>query len=460
MKTENLTPDININKDSEILAVAGEVSGDILGAEILKPLLKNTNLNNPKNISKNISLTGIGGTHLQKIGQQQFYNCHELAVRGYIEALPALFKILKIRSFLKKYLQKNPPKIYMGIDAADFNLHIEQYAPKNTKVVHVISPSIWAWRAERLQKIKKVVDYMFCIFPFEVDLYEKAGVPAIFIGHPLANQIPLKLNNLNNHSLNNLATQIQIQTKTAITLLPGSRVHEIKTLLPIFLDVAVKLIHQGITAVYLPVASMHVKHLIQTIIENHPESQTLQKHLQLTQNMHDALIFSQAALVASGTASLEVALYGTPMIIAYQVPKITAFLMQRQALINCVGLPNILYQKLIQKNTLNNFNDFNKFNNYICIPEHLQNLDVDVLVKQMQDLLLNREIIVTARHLPQLKGQHQPMRQAINASQQRAIFLDIHQQLRTKTAIKVENYFIEVDTGLEQAQKILENLMN
>ncbi len=305
-------------ESNALMAVAGEKSGDILGARILSGFTQ---------------LCGIGGEAMAAIGQKQWFTCHDLAVRGYVEALPALWRIYHIRQTLLRYLRTQNPRLYLGIDAADFNLHIEQYAYKVCKVVHIISPSIWAWRGERIKKIQKAVDYMLCLFPFEPDIYHRAGVKASFIGHPLAEQIPLEPSRHDKH---------------AIAILPGSRRIEIRALLPTFLEVVARLYADGERQFILPVAHPALKILIENMIAKAQHQDTLKgAHIQCVDTMAQALDIAKVALVASGTASLEVALYKVPMVIAYQVPWLTAQIMKRQAYIDCVGLPNILLKQKI-----------------------------------------------------------------------------------------------------------------
>lgn len=357
---------------SGILAVAGETSGDLLAATILK-----------KCLPENSHLFGVGGTNLQNLGMSLWQDCHALAVRGYVEALPALKRVLTIRKQLITALKYHPPKLYLAIDAADFNLHIEQYVNKQTtKIVHLISPSIWAWRFNRIYKMQNTIDCMLCIFPFEPKIYQAHNIRAHFIGHPLAQSIA-------HHSLNNIwHMQQQRQINKILALVPGSRIAEIKTLLGKFLESALQLWLEGaINTVHIPVASDYLKPYINFELQQFTNCfkrqqqfgmQKLNKFIQaihLKNTMKDALENSFFAIVASGTASLEVALYQVPMLIAYQVPKLTAYLTKRKALINCVGLPNILYQRYFNETDLQ-------------VPELLQDAcNVNHLVQTSKKLL-------------------------------------------------------------------------
>lgn len=319
-----------------ITAIAGETSGDMLAANVLYNLqtIITTDIN------------GIGGEWLNNIGQQQWFDCHDLAVRGYVEALPALAKILTIRNYILNKLEQEPPNLYLGIDAADFNLHIEQYASKfNIPVVHFISPSIWAWRGERIHKIKKAVDHMLCLFPFEPHIYHKHGVNATFIGHPMASKIDIEPNT------KPARTELELkQDILTIALLPGSRNSEIKTLGELFLKTArlLQKHYQSIQFV-LPIANNNIKARILDLREQFEDV-----NLTLTNSSTTALQACDFALVASGTATLETALHKKPMLIAYKVPWLTAQIMKRQSYLPYVGLPNILAGKIIVPEYLQN----------------------------------------------------------------------------------------------------------
>ncbi len=313
-----------------VTAIAGETSGDILAANVLYNL----------QTYREVNINGIGGSWLKEVGQKQWFDCHDLAVRGYVEALPALFKILKIRKHILTQLKENKPSLYLGIDAADFNLHIEQYAHKlNIPVIHFISPSIWAWRKERIHKIKQAVTHMLCLFPFEPEIYHKAGVQATYVGHPLASKINIEPNTIKARQ------ELEInQEFTTIALLPGSRNSEIKYLGKLFLDTASlldKYIERKMQFI-LPIANKNIQENILNLVRKYPHL-----NITLTNSSSLALESCDAALIASGTASLETALHKKPMLIAYQVPWLTAQIMKRQGYLPYVGLPNILAGKFI-----------------------------------------------------------------------------------------------------------------
>ncbi|MFM2343453.1 MAG: lipid-A-disaccharide synthase [Pseudomonadota bacterium] len=313
-----------------VTAIAGETSGDMLAANVLYNLQTYCE----------VDINGIGGSWLKQIGQQQWFDCHDLAVRGYVEALPALRRIFHIRSHILKQLEKNKPSLYLGIDAADFNLHIEQYAHKlDIPVVHFISPSIWAWRKERIHKIKKAVNHMLCLFPFEPQIYHKAGVQASYVGHPLASKIAFEPDTLKAREELGINADL-----TTIALLPGSRNSEIKYLGNIFLETAQlldKYVNRRIKFI-IPIANQNIKPAIVKLV-----NQFKYLDITLTDSSSLALRSCDVALVASGTATLETALHKKPMLIAYQVPWLTAQIMKRQGYLPYVGLPNILAGRFI-----------------------------------------------------------------------------------------------------------------
>jgi lipid-A-disaccharide synthase len=330
-----------------ITAIAGETSGDQLAASILYNV----------QTKRDVQINGIGGKHLKDMGQLQWFDCHNLAVRGYVEALPALKRILHIRKHILHQLKHEPPNLYFGIDAADFNLHIEQYAYKlGIPVVHFISPSIWAWRAQRIHKIKRAVNHMLCLFPFEAEIYHKAGIAATYVGHPMASKIDMHLDVAPARQILNMRA-----TCKTVALLPGSRKSEIRYLLPTFLHVAYLLQKQyGDSNIQfvLPIASQHVHHEIMHTIQNFKNTLApklnIELNLTLTDSSYLALQSCDSVLVASGTATLEAALHKKPMLIAYQVPWLTAQIMKHQGYLPYVGLPNILAGKFIVREYLQN----------------------------------------------------------------------------------------------------------
>lgn len=268
-----------------------------------------------------------------------------LAVRGYVEAIKQLPSILSLRRALVKDLLEHRPKAFLGIDAPDFNLGVEkQLKASGIPTIHFISPSIWAWRGDRIKGIQESVDRMLCIFPFEPEIYHKVGMPATYVGHPLASQIPMVPNTP--------AAKLKLgvgSDKALVAIMPGSRQSEVRMISPGFLRAMVLMYQQFGSDIefVLPVATPALKpqilDLLQPINQQFPD---MKIHL-LDGQASLALEACDVVLIASGTATLEAALWKKPMVISYQVPAITAWIMRRQAYLPYVGLPNILAGKFI-----------------------------------------------------------------------------------------------------------------
>lgn len=333
--------------NSLITCVAGEPSGDVLGAELIKGLHQNA-------FTAKYQLSGIGGSNMIKEGFTSDWEMSQLSVRGYIEALQQLPAILKIRSELLKKISTSSPKVYIGIDAPDFNLPIEKKCREwKIPTVHYISPSIWAWRFGRINRIKKSVDHMLCIFPFEVDIYHKVGMKATYVGHPLANIIPDQPDPQSAKdylSHQNLLHYGPIQDgETVIAVLPGSRQSEIEYIGKGFFKAIEHMfeMHQGIIRFLIPVATPILFEML-----NHLKNELLIRNEKIQVELIDGnsskvLEASDSVLIASGTATLEAALWKKPMVISYTVPWLTAQIMKRQGYLPYVGLPNILCKAFV-----------------------------------------------------------------------------------------------------------------
>jgi lipid-A-disaccharide synthase len=331
---------------SDIIIVAGEPSGDMLAASILKSMKEHPFFHNYK-------FSGIGGPHMQANDFNSIWNINTLSVRGYVETLGNIFAILKIRKELLLKLRVDPPRFFFGVDAPDFNLEIEKKCRKlNIPTFHFISPSIWAWRGERIYGIKKAVDHMFCIFPFETEIYKKHGISATFVGHPLANSIPDQPNQVQAKeklSLLKLNFGEIKEDETLIAVLPGSRKSEIKYIAPGFFK-AISIMqrtHLGKIRFLIPVA---IPLLLPALEEL--KNDTLRENPDvcielISSNSSLILEACDSVLIASGTATLEAALWKKPMVISYTVPWLTAQIMKRKAYLPYIGLPNILLKKFI-----------------------------------------------------------------------------------------------------------------
>ena len=327
---------------SNLACVAGEPSGDLLAAPALSALKQIPD-------TSNLEVYGIGGPRMQAEGLRSDWPMETLSVRGYVEAIKQLPAILKIRKeLIANLLGENRPDVYLGIDAPDFNLGVELALRKaGIPTLHFVSPSIWAWRAGRITKIKQAVDRMLCIFPFETEIYERAGMSATYVGHPLASEIPLEPNpssarqrieqifNLPTHALDGIV----------IAVLPGSRGSEIELIAPIFfktmLELAERLQGQSLHFI-IPIATPRLREPLEVLLKNTLE-QNPNLDIHLIDGEADAVLESaDVVLIASGTATLQAALWKKPMVISYKVPWLTAQIMKRQGYLPYVGLPNIL----------------------------------------------------------------------------------------------------------------------
>ena len=317
-----------INSTMKIIMVAGEASGDLLGARLLRELM----LIHPGLLAK-----GIGGEHMQALGFESWYPLEHLSVRGYVEVFKSLPRLLNIRRKLFKRILLEAPDIVIGIDAPDFNLSLEQrLRARGIKTVQYVSPAIWAWRPERAKKIKRSVDRVLSIFPMEKEIFKREGVPCSYIGHPLADDIEMEPN------VSHAKTDVGLSPNVlSIALLPGSRDAEIEQLLGLMLDVAQRLLRENSNVrFFMPVISAEHRSRVIAALES---IEILKGCITVTiGNAKTVLIASDVAVVASGTATLEAALCKCPMVVVYKVPRLTEILMKRKATTKFISLPNLL----------------------------------------------------------------------------------------------------------------------
>ena len=317
----------------KIAMVAGEASGDLLGAHLIGALRAHL---------PDARFLGIGGPKMQAAGQDAWWPAETLAVHGYAEALRHYRGIAGIRRRLLKRLLADPPDVFIGVDAPDFNLWLEaRLKAAGIPAIHFVSPSIWAWRPKRIRKIARSVSRMLCLFPFEAALYQKHGVPVSYVGHPLADLIPLEPDRHAARERLNLEPAGLI-----FALLPGSRQSELKYLASTFIETA-RLLHVRYPRARFLVPLVTRETRIQ--FENALWAAGAQE-LPLTLlfgHAHDAMAAADAVLVASGTATLETALYKRPMVIAYRMSPWSWRLMRRMRLQPWVGLPNILAGRFV-----------------------------------------------------------------------------------------------------------------
>ncbi|MBU3616967.1 lipid-A-disaccharide synthase [Polynucleobacter sp. JS-Polo-80-F4] len=326
----------------KLACVAGEPSGDLLAAPVLSALNQIPDMSG-------LDVYGIGGPRMQAEGMRSDWPMETLSVRGYVEAIKQLPAILKLRKeLIQNLLNEGRPDVYLGIDAPDFNLGVELELRKaGIPTLHFVSPSIWAWRAGRIKKISQAVERMLCIFPFETEIYDKAGVASTYVGHPLASEIPLEPNT--HQAREKLSQHLQIPAASleglVISVLPGSRGSEIELIAPVFFETMQLLIKRlkGQKLNFLiPVATPRLREpLEQLLLEAKNSNPDIQIHL-LDGMADEVLEAADVVLIASGTATLQAALWKKPMVISYKVPWLTAQIMKRQGYLPYVGLPNIL----------------------------------------------------------------------------------------------------------------------
>ena len=318
-----------------VAMVAGETSGDLLAGLLLDGL----NARWPA-----ITSSGIGGAHMAKRGFQAWWPSEKLAVRGYVEVLGHYREIVGIRRQLKTRLLNPPdghrPDIFIGVDAPDFNLDLEaDLKAAGVKTVHFISPAVWAWRADRVAKIRRSVDHVLCIFPFEPALLAVHGIAATYVGHPLANVIPMVPDRS--------AARAQLglhDDDVVVAVLPGSRMSEIQYLSKRFFS-AVRHIRLGQPAIKFIVPAIPA---LKSLIEQAAAYCGVRDVVQIVDGQsHTVLAACDVTLIASGTATLEAALFKRPMVIAYNMNWLSWLIMRRKKLQPWVGLPNILCRDFV-----------------------------------------------------------------------------------------------------------------
>jgi lipid-A-disaccharide synthase len=308
--------------------VAGEASGDLLAAHLIAAL---------KARRRGLLFAGIGGPRMINEGFESLYPMEKLSVRGYAEVLRNYAEIMGIRRRLAKTLIGERPDLFIGVDSGDFNLGLERRLKEaGIPTLHYVSPSVWAWRRWRIKRIARSVSRILVMFPFEAPLYEKAGVPVTYVGHPLADVIPQEPNKEEARSALRLPAK-----KLIIAMLPGSRRSELHYMASAFV-LAAHRFRQEMPEVHfvVPTVTRATRDMFEMAVHQHQRTD-----LPLTLlfgHSHEALAAADMALVASGTATLETALFKTPMVIAYRQSPITWALMRSMLYLPYVGMPNIL----------------------------------------------------------------------------------------------------------------------
>jgi len=373
-----------------IAMVAGEPSGDLLASHLIAAL---------KAKLPDAVFYGIGGPKMQGKGFDAWWPMEKLSVMGYVDALKNYREIAGIRRQLKKRLLELKPDIFIGVDAPDFNLGLEtDLKAAGIRTIHYVSPSIWAWRGGRIKKIGGAVNRLLALFPMEPPLYEKERIPVTYVGHPLADIIPLETSRLAVRDKLGMPRDLPV-----FALLPGSRKGELETMADVFVQTA-KIIRDRFLpkAIFVvPLTTRETRLQFEMAIYRQ-QAGDIPFRL-LFGHAQDALGAADVSLVASGTATLEAALIKRPMVITYKIAKLSYWLMKRMAYLPYVGLPNILAGRFVVPEILQDE----------ATPENL----AEALVKLYED----KE----------------------NAEAVEEAFTDIHLQLRQNTAEKAANAVIE-----------------
>jgi lipid-A-disaccharide synthase len=312
-----------------IALVAGEASGDILGAGLMRAL---------KARHPAVEFIGVGGPLMQAEGLTSYFPMERLSVMGLVEVLGRLRELLARRKLLIQTLIEERPDVFIGIDAPDFTLNIElKLRQAGIKTVHYVSPSVWAWRQKRVLKIREGCDLMLTLLPFEARFYEEKGVPVRFVGHTLADSIPLQADRAAARA------ELGLPEGPLVALMPGSRGGEVGRLASVFFDAAERLqaLKPGVRFV-LPCASPQRRAQIETLLVGRNLPLTL-----LDGRSHLALAACDAVLIASGTATLEALLYKRPMVVAYRLAPLTFWILKRMVKSPYISLPNLLAQRLL-----------------------------------------------------------------------------------------------------------------
>ncbi len=357
--------------------VAGEASGDFLGSLLIKAL---------RSHHPQLRFVGIAGPLMQGVGAISWHPMEKLAVRGYVEVLKSYRELRGIRAKLIERFVAEPPDVFIGVDSPDFNLGLETALKKRgIPTIHYVSPSIWAWRGERINKIGAAVSKILTLFPFEAALYEKAGIPVAYVGHPLADviaEVPDK---------DSAREQIRLNHPShVIALLPGSRQTELDYHADLFIDTAREILKALPAAHFLvPLATRATRDQFETAL--YRQAATLLPITVLFGHAQLALTAADAALVASGTATLETALLKCPMVITYRMSKLTYRLMKSKGYLPYVGLPNVLAGEFI-------------------VPELLQD---DATAKNLAQALVNqlRHERVVKQLVERFTGIHRALKQ-------------------------------------------------
>ena len=306
--------------------LAGEASGDILGSRVLKELRAQCD---------ELIVEGIGGPLMEAQGLTSMFPMDRLSIMGFVEPLKRLPELLHIRRAVFEHFRDNPPDIFLGIDSPDFNLRLERkLREQGIKTAHLVSPSVWAWRQGRVKKIKQSVDLMLCLFPFEIQVYQDHQVPVRFVGHPLADELPNRVDALAARQALGLATDNKL-----LAMLPGSRSGEVSRLAPAFLAAARLLWQQNPQLRFvMPAANTAREVELKALLAQQPDLPVTL----VCGHSRETMAAADAVLLASGTATLEAALIKRPMVVTYRMAAFSWWLVTRLVKISFAALPNVL----------------------------------------------------------------------------------------------------------------------
>lgn len=313
-----------------LMIVVGEASGDLHGANLIHEL---------KKTHPEISCYGIGGEKMRSAGVDTLVDASELSVAGLVEVIKHYPRLNNILKRMRQELKDNPPDLLVLIDSPDFNLRLAKTAKKNgIKIMYYISPQIWAWRFSRIKTIKKYVDMMAVVFPFEAKFYKNAGVPAEYVGHPLVNDAIVTVEKDEFFGAEKLD-----KNKKLIGLFPGSRASEIENNYPVLIEAAAQLLQQRNDIQFItPIASTLSESFIQDFI-----GQSDAKITTTTTNIYNVIHACDAIAAASGTVTLQITLLQTPMLIVYRISPITYRILSKIVKFTYASIANVIAKKLI-----------------------------------------------------------------------------------------------------------------
>jgi lipid-A-disaccharide synthase len=319
--------------------VAGEASGDYLAAGLIRALRKRV---------PDLEIVGIGGPLMEQEGASILYPMDTISIMGVDGLAKSLRKILAIRNDLRRRYETDPPDAFIGVDVPDFNLTLERHLKAaGIPTIHYVSPTVWAWRAYRVRKIRRSVDLMLTLFPFEETYYQQRDVPVAYVGHPLADEIPADVDRAG------ARRELDVDADFVVALLPGSRISELNRLGRLFVDVALKIheTRQREIQFLAPFASAATLEYFRALVAEHAPDLPVRL---LQGRSRQVLAASDLALLASGTAALEAALHKVPMVVTYKVSWFTSIMVRLFATVSHFSMPNNLLPEPVVPEVMQN----------------------------------------------------------------------------------------------------------